>query len=281
MPRYNDWPLRVMNGKTGQNYMTLANPKLVIHTTETTGFPNYDWPPHITYHIDEDRGQRHVDGRLGAYALRSPGGGRSPNYQAGPVFQIEVVAFARESPTQPDWWYQRLARLIADVCTDWKIPLVFHPAGFTGSQAYGESGVNRISWENYRQFTGILGHQHVPYNTHWDPGALNIQRLSTAINQLEEDTDVALTAKEQAALSWLVRHIDSKPEDPPPWGLNFWSAYQDIWGSPPAPLDPVTHVQLGFVWRVLDNAIRKVARPDVDVDAVIDEIIERLQEQTP
>lgn len=175
--RYTDWPWQTFSGKTGLTYATTANPKLCLHTTETKGFPNYSWPPHITFNPSENTGRQHVTGTKGAYALRSPGGGESPNYQGGLVFQIEIIGYAADTDTYPDWWYQNLAALIVDVCEDWNIPQTFHPKGFSDTNVYGENGKNRITWDQYRTFSGILGHQHVPANTHWDPGALDIVRL--------------------------------------------------------------------------------------------------------
>ena len=38
-------------GRGGQSYATLANPKLCLHTTETSGLPAYNSPPHFTVDI--------------------------------------------------------------------------------------------------------------------------------------------------------------------------------------------------------------------------------------
>lgn len=178
---YKTWPLHEIEDRDGRIYPYWPRPKLVLHTTETRGLPNYSWPPHITYDVDNDRGWRHVAPDRSAYALRSPGGGYSPNYAAGLVFQIELISYAGDSPRKSDTWYDRVGCLVADVCRDLSIPAILHPKGFVSSGAYGTSGVNRLTWGEYREFSGILGHQHVPYNTHWDPGNLDENKLEKAI----------------------------------------------------------------------------------------------------
>jgi hypothetical protein len=36
---------------------------------------------------------------------------------------------------------------------------------------------NRMSVEEWKVFSGWCGHQHVPSESHWDPGAINISQL--------------------------------------------------------------------------------------------------------
>lgn len=45
---------------------------------------------------------------------------------------------------------------------------------YPGSAGSGAS--QRLSWAQWRQFQGILGHEHVPINEHGDPGDLNVPR---------------------------------------------------------------------------------------------------------
>jgi hypothetical protein len=61
----------------------------------------------------------------------------------------------------------------------------------------------RMSSADYDRFRGILGHMHVPGNTHGDPGALNVARILATAKQLvtpptpvpapPKETDVPLT----------------------------------------------------------------------------------------
>lgn len=42
--------------------------------------------------------------------------------------------------------------------------------------SYGVGARQRLSWSQWRRFSGILGHEHVPINFHGDPGDLNLPR---------------------------------------------------------------------------------------------------------
>ncbi|MCP3948522.1 N-acetylmuramoyl-L-alanine amidase [Herbaspirillum sp.] len=90
----------------------------------------------------------------------------------GKVYQIEVVGFAREVAGYSAKWYQRLARYLAIRCTLLDVPRRF-PYQFQGEDAYGVNGVARIGWDEWATVAGIVGHQIVPGNRHWDPGPLN------------------------------------------------------------------------------------------------------------
>jgi hypothetical protein len=52
----------------------------------------------------------------------------------------------------------------------------------SGLKFLDEAGVNknpknRINVGQWAGFSGWCGHQHVPVNGHWDPGAIDIDRL--------------------------------------------------------------------------------------------------------
>jgi hypothetical protein len=164
-------------GRRGQAFTTGDNPKLILHTTETKGLPNYAWPPHLTADLDAGRYWQHVDFRLGAYALRSRGGGKSPNKNAR-TYQVELIGYARDVPDKDDRWYQRLGDLIAWFHENLDVPLSYPEAGFDGPAAYGEDGSRRMNWSEFSEASGVLGHQFAPDNTHWDPGRLDMSRLT-------------------------------------------------------------------------------------------------------
>jgi hypothetical protein len=173
-----------IEGRQGQPFTTGANPKLILHTTETKGLPNYAWPPHLTADLDAGRCWQHIDFRLGAYALRSSGGGKSPNKNAR-TYQVELIAYAEEVPAKGDGWYQRLADLIAWFHESLDVPLTYPEAGFEGPAAYGENGSRRMTWVEFSTASGVLGHQFAPGNTHWDPGKLDVARLASLTGQTE------------------------------------------------------------------------------------------------
>ena len=41
-----------------------------------------------------------------------------------------------------------------------------------------------MSWERFRDASGIVGHQNVPFNAHWDPGNLNQAKLLKAMGSV-------------------------------------------------------------------------------------------------
>lgn len=206
-----------ISGKAGMAYTTTANPKLCLHTTETTGLPNYDNPPHLTVDLagTSSRGYgtvwQHVGLDYGAYALRSPGRPESPNADAGPVLQVELIAYAADTAYWPAEAYDLVAELCIAAIRDRAIAYAFAPGGWPGSDGYGEDAPQRFeSFAAYKAFSGIHGHQHVPANTHWDIGRLNQARLEEAI---EAKGEAMLSP--QAAEFYEAMYADFMSLDPP------------------------------------------------------------------
>lgn len=180
--------------------------KLVLHTTETPvtwdrQYPN-GYGPHLTVDLLSDtmRVWQHIDLEVGSYTMRSARArcGHSQNYQAGNTYQIEMLGYASATPTHPDRWYQRLADLCSWFVANLDVPAEF-PFPFAGAAAYGCSGVVRQSCSSFQAAAGIVGHQHAPCdNNHWDPGALDVARLRSYM-----EDDVALTPAQQALLDGL------------------------------------------------------------------------------
>lgn len=102
----------------------------------------------------EETNNRETDGRPGA-----------------DVYQIEIVGFAKDVPTYDPVWHQRLADHIAAVCYLTGTPLELPPF-LPYPRSYGANGV-RFSFQEWRTFNGVCGHQHVPENTHGDPGDIS------------------------------------------------------------------------------------------------------------
>lgn len=155
-----------------------GKPKVILHTVEG---PKPNWAalkkgiPHYTYDSDGMVYQHlHLD--VAAYTLANIGDGPSPNSDAGVVIQIEMAGYAKDSATRPDAWYARLKELLEYICDAVDCPYEF-PLTFVGDEAYGVDGVARIPWDNYTRLSGIIGHQHVPKNDHWDPGKLDVGKL--------------------------------------------------------------------------------------------------------
>jgi len=183
-----------VSGKGGLTFTSTANPKLIIHTTETDWLPTYPYPPHVTVNLLEPGTiWHHVTGAKGSYALKSAD--RSPNYECGAVYQVEHIGRAQNTATAPALFYESLARECVWFHRNKDVPLIFVPVWEDGD-AYGDwSG--RMSSSEFAEFTGICGHQHVHSpNAHWDPGKLDVPRLKAEIDKLLDTTDPDEEAEE-------------------------------------------------------------------------------------
>lgn len=148
--------------------------RLVLHSTETRGLPNYSNPPHVT--IDPDTGQvwQHVEFNQAAYALRHPSGTVHTNGLH--CLQVEVIGYARDAA---DWSRSiPLQEMVQWFLEEFDITDE-HPV-FRGGVCYGDASPCRMTGTEWRAFNGVCGHQHVPHNTHWDPGRIDIDFLLTA-----------------------------------------------------------------------------------------------------
>jgi len=171
------------DGQSGGSYIGVP-PKLVVHTTETVGLPSYAGgasAPHITYDPNTRQFTQHTDLNTAARALRNEAGGVETN--RANAYQLEVICYsakhiADQSPSR--LWVGDLEDTayddIRDLAGFLNIPLVW-----PGHQALSYAEANapgfRMAGSDWLDFHGIVGHQHVPENTHWDPGAFDWTRL--------------------------------------------------------------------------------------------------------
>ena len=182
-----------ISGKGGLGYTTLANPKIVLHTTETNpagggGWPNYSSPPHLTWQPETDEIRQHVTFDKGAYALSSPGSPTSPNYNAGRVIQIEMIGYAADSPEWPAEQYGELADILRWLMAEYDVPLLYPPWQWVGSEGYGKDAATRWqTFDAFAAFSGICAHQNVWANSHSDAGKLSQSKLAEAIQGEPED----------------------------------------------------------------------------------------------
>lgn len=82
------------------------------------------------------------------------------------------------------WSNQTLQWLATEVCAPVVQAMDIDPSSFpgflgenSGIVLASERSPIRMSDAKWKKFNGICGHQHVPNNDHWDPGALDITRL--------------------------------------------------------------------------------------------------------
>lgn len=157
--------------------------KVVWHSTEGSSFPSYGGgvsAPHFTVDVLARKTRQHYPLTEAAWALRV--GSVSTNTDG--AIQIEVIGSCDERSgvfpkvtqfTDEDLAYlAKVARAIHDATG---IPLTESVTWVTYPASYGTGARQRLSgvgWDNYR---GHLGHQHVPGNTHGDPGTMNVPRI--------------------------------------------------------------------------------------------------------
>lgn len=171
------------NGKSGGSYIDVPA-KVVLHTTETEGLPGYTGgatAPHLTYNPKTRKWFQHTNLDTAARALRNLKGGVETNRAV--AFQVEIICYSAkyisdQKPSRlwvgdlPDTAYDDLRAFVA-----WtKVPLVW-----PGRQALtaGQSMATgfRLSGRDWLGYHGVIGHQHVPENVHWDPGAFDWAQL--------------------------------------------------------------------------------------------------------
>ncbi len=155
--------------------------RIVLHTTESATFTpasgsyfGHSSYPHFTVERDGTVWQ-HIDTARGARALRNNSGGVETNRAR--AVQIEVVGYAAE-PVWPAVQRVAVGGLLRWIGTTHGVRLAgetFHgPGKFTLAS---ESSPIRLAGPDWLAFNGVLGHQHVPENSHWDPGGIDLAAI--------------------------------------------------------------------------------------------------------
>lgn len=191
-------------GLAGKSFQFTHNPKGCMHTTEGGSIAGAmsayaPYPPHLIYDWRNRRGVQHVRLDRASYSAMD---GNDDDY----LIQVELVGFAAETRNWPE---EALRNIAADVVAPleqyFKIPrrIIWH--GFKDSRdgvypyiSSAESPI-RLNWTQLRDFSGWLGHQHLPApDNHWDPGALPMQRI---LSYLSEDE---MNADQEKKLDWAI-----------------------------------------------------------------------------
>lgn len=204
-----------VRGKGGGTFVNAA-PCGVIHTTEGSNidaalsvYRSKMVAPHCT--VDPARRIRlqHIPLDRSAYALVNDNGGVETNRHG--VRQVEIVGFAGQTHTWPDEWLEWLALEV--------IRPISVATGITGPglRCYGEdagwtlatpTARQRLSFDAWNRFGGWCGHQHVPENSHWDPGALDLPRIVQIAQQGEDDPMATLNDDQVEGLLAAVQEIN-------------------------------------------------------------------------
>ncbi len=182
-----------------------APPRLVLHTTETKGLPAYSSPPHFTVAVGHPgsmpslkEGQvkiwQHVSLDKTAYALLHPKGTEETNHMGSHCVQIEMVTYVGDQPKArppvvgnrgniPEPLFLAVADLVREILAvvPGIRPVAPEPAKWSASRSFGATAKQRFTPTEWRAFNGICGHEHVPANSHWDPGKFDITRFLSLV----------------------------------------------------------------------------------------------------
>ena len=162
--------------------------KILLHTTETTGWPGYlsgAQAPTLTYHPRLRQWRQHNYLDRSARALVDPTG-TTVRENRDNVIQIEIIAYADEAKAATvgglkvtdltDAQLGDLADFIKFIRSEWGGPPLVAPTFLPYPSSYGNSKV-RMSGPTYDAYRGILGHMHASGNSHGDPGAIDVARI--------------------------------------------------------------------------------------------------------
>lgn len=171
----------------GASPMTTKNRLIVLHSTETTGFPGYNGGaanPHFTIDLRTGEVRQHVPLSWGSRCLAvSTEGVRDVTVNVTGTIQIETVGAV--TPGYPERYghydlpkafpgderaQRHLARLLKAIHDETDIPLETSSyarwVAYPGS--YGVRAAQRLSSAAFRDARGVVGHQHAPANNHGD-----------------------------------------------------------------------------------------------------------------
>jgi hypothetical protein len=157
----------------------------VLHTTEGVSYAGAKSAyasgkaPHFTVSFEAGKFQawQHIPINKAARALAHPRGTVETNRAR--CIQIEIVAFAATSGTLQREYLDGIGKLMRWVETNTGIArsaLNFH-SDREGIVLARDTSPIRLSAAEWTKFSGWCGHQHVPLNSHWDPGAIDIDYL--------------------------------------------------------------------------------------------------------
>lgn len=196
---------------TAQNYAVThpgvtmnAVEKVVLHTTEGSGWPGYQGGfeaptltalPNMVPKVVSWR--EHFPINMSSRALVHATGRPATNTDG--AVQVELVGTCVKGgpglywPGAPDWALQAVADFLGWMHTEWGLVLATVPRWLPYPASYGASSV-RLTDPAYDSFRGIIGHQHVPQNDHGDPGDLPVAKILSMIGDDMPSSDDLITA---------------------------------------------------------------------------------------
>lgn len=158
----------------------------VLHTTEGDTYAaarsayGAGVAPHFTVSFEGGVFQawQHISIDRAARALAHPAGTIDTNRLR--CIQIEIVGHAASAGTLPKQYLDGIGKLMRWIESNTGIPrstgVQFH-SDKDGIVLARDTSPIRLSAQDWVAYQGWLGHQHVPVNDHWDPGAIDINYL--------------------------------------------------------------------------------------------------------
>ncbi len=198
---------RAPAGTAGGSYVGVPW-KLVIHTIEAPAETLYSYNPSSYYGhsawphatIDSAGIHQHLPIDVAARALYNAAGGVETNNAN--AIQCEVMGQAAHIDELPDETWHNLVEWLSWCAIQTRTPV--HFADFVAG-GYGENAAQRFGPQEWLDFAGICGHQHVPENDHWDPGALDTTKLAALMGATTGGFLMALDDDKQDDLYNLTR----------------------------------------------------------------------------
>ncbi len=194
----------------GGTYDTTYPWRIVLHTIEGSAAPamiqGHRYPPHLWYQPDTRALYQTVPFDRSAFALEHPAG--TPETNKARALQVEIGGRAADAGNWPAEWLDNItADVVVPLC-QWvaaqggQIDLADAPDPGAIPGSASPDAPQRMTEAQWRTFRGVCGHRHVPNNEHWDPGALDLDRIVR---------HAALT------IGGLLAAATSREEDPMPW----------------------------------------------------------------
>lgn len=170
-------------------------PRLVLHTTEGGGtiaalFAYYHgstfWP-HFTADLTRHQLAQHIPFSRGGRALSHS---TSTQTNDANCIQVEIIGHAAQAALWPVADVEWLGRALAGVLNTLGIRRS-GPTFVAGGAGFGAP--QRMTEGAWRVFNGVCGHQHVPENDHWDPGAFNLAAFLRGATPHTTEPDMHVT----------------------------------------------------------------------------------------
>jgi hypothetical protein len=116
--------------------------------------------------------------RIGQYMSMNKGGRASVAPGNDGTIQVEIGGKAANPFTNQEWLWEPVRALFQAVRQVYpRIPNAV-PYPFKGSnEAYGRGAKTRVPIAQWNSVAGLVGHQNAPNNDHWDPGAIDGNKL--------------------------------------------------------------------------------------------------------